>query len=76
MTLDREVESLKVEVRYLKEGQDQLRSEIKGLREDMQNVNNFVTEARYGKQYLIGIMAAAVVAAQLIDYLCRLIKIY
>jgi len=76
MTVEREVEALKVEVRYLKEGQDNLRDEIRLLREDMKSVNQFVTEARYGKTYLIGILTAAATLGALIDYLCRLIKLY
>lgn len=76
MTVEREVEALKVEVRYLKEGQDHLRDEIKLLRQEMKGVSDFVTEARYGKTYLFGILTAAATLGALIDYLCRLIKLY
>lgn len=74
--LDREVEGLKVEVRYLKEGQDKLAEEIHALRMDMKNVNEFITEARYGKTFLFGLLTAAATLGAVIDYLCRLIKLY
>jgi hypothetical protein len=74
--LDREVESLKVEVRYLNEGQKDLKEEIKLLRQEMKGVSEFITEARYGKTYLLWLLTAAATLGALIDYLCRLIKLY
>lgn len=74
--LDREVEGLKVEVRYLKEGQDKLAEEIQALRQDMKIVNKFITEARYGRSYLFGMLTAAATLGAVIDYLCRLVKLY
>lgn len=76
MSVEREVEGLKVEVRYLKEGQDDLRDEVRALRRELEGINKFVTEARYGKTYLIGILTAAATLGALIDYLCRLVKLY
>jgi hypothetical protein len=76
VTLDREVEALKVEVRHLGEGQKDLKEEIRLLRSEMKAVNEFVTEARYGKTYLLWLLTAAATLGALVDYLCRLIKLY
>lgn len=76
MSVEREVEGLKVEVRYLKEGQEDLRAEIRGLRDELKGINTFITEARYGKTYLLAILTAAATLGALIDYLCRLVKLY
>lgn len=76
MTLDREVEALKVEVRHLSEGQKDIKEEIRLLRQELRSVNEFITEARYGKTYLLWLLTAAATLGALIDYLCRLIKLY
>lgn len=76
MSMEREVEGLKVEVRYLKEGQDDLRKEIHLLREELKGINQFVTEAKYGKTYLFALLSAAATLGALIDYLCRIVKLY
>lgn len=74
--IDREVEALKVEVRYIREEQKELKAEIVELRKALVAVSDVMRDYQQGKRWLVGMFFGAVALAQLIDYLCRLAKLY
>lgn len=74
--IDTDVASLKVEVRYLSEDQKELKEEIKLLRKELHTVATVMSEYQQGKRWLVGMFFGAVALGQLIDYVCRLVKIY
>jgi hypothetical protein len=74
--LDREVESLKVEVRYLRESQAELKQDIKDISTELKHITQFVTEAKFGRRWLLGMITLSAALGATIDHLCRLLKLY
>lgn len=73
---DPEIAALKVEVRYLKEAQQETKVELANLRKEIRDLTTFITEAKFGRRFMIGAITAAALLGGMIDTICRALKLY
>ena len=70
------MESLQIEISYLKEQIKELKQELKQMREDQQELLQFIHQAQGGRKYLFGALSVAVTLGILADQILKFIKLY
>jgi prefoldin subunit 5 len=70
------VQALKVEIDHLKESIRELKVDIKEYRKELQDLNDFVHEARLGRKWMLGILSASVMLGAFIDNILKWFKLY